>query len=287
MSLFLSLLLLAVSSSFPSLALSRPAERAAPEKTDVQSLGVALSAESALVVDAASGAVLFEKDGSTRRPVASLSKLLAALVFLESQPDLTQGVTMRAADDREGGEDYIRPGEGATLESYLTASLIGSANNATMVLSRSAGGTTEEFVEKMNGKARSLGMRDTFVVEPTGLDVKNTSTARDLVLLLSAAAGNQKIRQLTSTWRRSITIYPAGILRPVISTDHLLGSIVPVLLGKTGYLDEALYNLAALVSVRGGHEVYIVVLAAPTDADRVQDAKNLAVWAGNTFTWKQ
>ncbi len=294
MSLLITLFLAAATAIFPPGAFSSEAERvlsfpakaAAPIKADIRSLGVALSAQSALAVDAPSGAILLEKDGRTRRPIASLSKLLAALVFLESRPDLAQSVVMEAADDREGGEDYIRPGESATLESYLAASLIGSSNNATMVLSRSAGGSTADFVEKMNAKAQSLGMQSTVIVEPTGLDPSNISTARDLVLLLEAASSSQKIRQLTTTWRRFITVYPAGIERPVVNTDHLLGSMVPVALGKTGYLDEALYNLAALVKIRGGQEIYIVILGAPSNVDRVQDAKSLAVWAGNTYTWK-
>lgn len=286
MSVLITLFLTALTAFSPQPVLSGPPGATAPVKTDIRSLGVALSAPSALAVDAASGAVLFAKDSQARRPIASLSKLLAALVFLESQPDLTQSMLMRAEDDREGGEDFIRPGESATLESYLAASLIGSSNNATIVLSRSIGTTAAEFVEKMNAKAQSLGMTDTVIVEPTGLDPENISTARDLVRLLQAAAANQKIRQLTTTWRRYITVYPSQTERPVINTDHLLGSIVPVVLGKTGYLDEALYNLATLVRVRGGQEIYIVILGARTNEDRVQDAKSLAIWAGNTYLWK-
>lgn len=257
-----------------------------PVKTDVLSLGPRLSAKSAVVVDAASGAVLFENNSSAPRPLASLTKLMTALVFLESNPDLTKNVTMTEADDREGGSTFIRSGESATLADYLAASLIGSANNATMVLARSNIATTTEFIVKMNAKARELGMDKTSFTDPTGLDPANAGTARDLAKLLDAVSKNERIRSLTTSNKATITVGPKGEEREVKNTDQLLNSIIQVTLGKTGYLDEALFNMAATSRLKSGQEVYLIVLGANSSDERFQDAKNLAVWTQSTYEWK-
>lgn len=257
-----------------------------PRKTDVLSLGPRISAKSALVVDAASGAVLFENNAFVARPLASLTKLMTALVFLESNPNLASIITMTEADDREGGSTFIRPGESATLADYLATSLIGSANNATMVLARSNVATTTEFIVKMNSRARELGMVKTSFIEPTGLSPANVGTARDLVKLLDAVYKNEKIRNLTVYSKTTIAVGPKGEVREIKNTDQLLGSIAQITLGKTGYLEEALYNLAAAVKLKNNKEVYIIVLGSNSSEERFQDAKNLAVWTQGTYEWK-
>lgn len=267
------------------LALSPVANAAPPKKKDRLSLGPRLSAQSALLVDKLSGAVLYDLNSRAVRPLASLTKLMTALIFLEAKPDLSQMVAMKPADDREGGQTFIRPGESADLESYLRASLIGSANNATMVLSRSTGQSSAEFVQAMNNKARALGMRETNFVDPTGLAVGNQSRARDLLWLLRAAGDEDLIKKLTTTSQDSLTVYPSAAQREIKNTDHLLGSIVRIVLGKTGYLDEAQYNLAAVIKLGNGREVYAVVLGAASSDERFQDMKNLAVWAAGTYEW--
>ena len=297
-----SFLLATLASSLPGLPLtiepmylssSQPrAERALrdktgqpPRKTDVLSLGPRLSAKSALVVDKDSGAVLFESNSFVARPLASLTKLMTALVFLESNPNLDSVVAMTEDDDREGGATFIRPGESATLADYLATSLIGSANNATMVLARSQTATTTEFIAKMNTAACALGLDKTSFVEPTGLDSANIGSTRDAAKLLDAVYKNEKIRSLSSRANAIITVGPKGEEREVKNTDQLLNSIIQVTLGKTGYLDEALYNLAVVAKLKNGQEVYIIVLGSDSSDERFQDAKNLAVWAQSTYSW--
>jgi D-alanyl-D-alanine carboxypeptidase len=258
-----------------------------PTKLDVNSLGPRISAESAIVVDAKSGAVLYGKKDTAVWPMASIVKLMTALVFLETEPVLDARVEMNDEDERKGGEDYIRPGETATLRDVLTASLLGSANNATILLSRSAGMTTEEFVNRMNEKASELGMKSTKFVEPSGLSPENVSTAHDIVRLLSATGASELIADITGIHQDTIRVFPSGLSRRVITTNHLLGTIVFVEYGKTGYLDESLYSLAASVSTRQGNELYIVLLGSESDADRVQDAKNLTVWSQKVYQWDE
>ncbi|OJI06518.1 hypothetical protein BK004_03180 [bacterium CG10_46_32] len=257
-----------------------------PTKKDAASLGPRLSATSAIVVDAASGAVLFQKNPHKVWPMASITKLATALVFLDATPNAETLFTMEESDDREGGEEFIRPGESAKLRDFLIASLLGSANNATISLSRSVDPDMNTFVALMNKKASLLGMRDTVFTEPSGLSAENTSTAYDIVRLLAGVADYEAITASTGTNRAVITVRPSGSRRIVLTTNHLMGSIVFVEYGKTGHLDESLYNLATTVGTHQGHTLYIVTLGSETNEDRVQDAKNLAVWAENTYAWK-
>jgi serine-type D-Ala-D-Ala endopeptidase (penicillin-binding protein 7) len=257
----------------------------APEKINAQSLGPRISATSAIVVDANSGAVLYEKHANQSWPMASIVKLVSALVFLEADPVLDQRIEMLEEDDRAGGDDFIRPGEAATLADYLEASLLASANNATIVLARSTGLTEAAFVERMNQKVQSLGMHDTRFTEPSGLSPKNVSTAQDTAKLLGEVSKHELITEITGTHQGFIRVYPAAINRRALTTNHLMGSIVFVEFGKTGYLDESLYNLAAAVSTREGNTLYIVTLGSESNEDRVQDAKNLTIWSEQTYQW--
>ena len=207
--------------------------------------------------------------------MASITKLAAALVVLDEAPNLETLFTMEASDDREGGEEFIRPGESAKLRDFLVASLLGSANNATITLSRS-----------VSQKAGSLGMAETTFTEPSGLAPENTSTAWDIAKLLAAAGESEVIKESIGTNRATITVHPTGVLRTVLTTNHLMGSIVLVAYGKTGHLEESGYNLAAAVQTKKGRPLYIVTLGSETNEDRIQDAKNLAVWAENTYAWE-
>lgn len=261
-------------------------ESAIPIKRNIKSLGPQISAKDAIVVDAATGAVLYSKNENSPHTMASITKLMTTLVFLDKNPNLDDLVEMVEEDDREGGEDFIRPGESAKLYDYLVASLLGSSNNATIVLSRSVGVRQEEFVNLMNQKAKEIGMENTKFVEPSGLLPENISTARDLVKLLNEVSKNSVITEITGMSSDAITVYPLSIKRYINTTNHLIGSMVFVKFGKTGFLEESLYNLAAEVYYKSGRPMYVVVLGSQTNEDRVQDAKNLAVWAGEAYEWK-
>ncbi|MDP3995023.1 MAG: serine hydrolase [bacterium] len=259
---------------------------AAPVKIDIASLGPVLTSQSALVVDAASGAVLYEKNAHAPWTLASIVKLATAMVFLESAPNMEERLTMQEEDDAEGGDSFIRPGQSATARDFLKASLLGSANNATITLSRSARGSVAQAVRDMNAKARSLGMHDTIFVDPTGLSPENKSTAFDIVKLLAETGRHKEITDIIGTHRGTIRVFPGGVSKPVLTTNHLMGSIVFVEYGKTGHLEEAGYNLAVAVAIRGGHTLYIITLGSETNEDRVRDSKSLAIWAQNTYEWK-
>lgn len=257
-----------------------------PFKKDIASLGPQITAQAALVVDKDSGAVLLDYNSETQLPLASITKLMTALLVLEAEPDLKQKLLMIEADQREGADRFIKPGEDATLESYLKASLLGSANNATIALSRSTGLTNQEFVDEMNAMARELGMTSTVFTDPSGLDPNNKSTARDIAVFLFAAQKNQIIRSITSKFRDYIAVYPSGIRREIITTNQLIGSMIDVSLGKTGYLEESLYNLVTVVKLKNSHEIFVVTLGSASSQDRFADNKVLAVWVESTYKWQ-
>jgi len=256
-----------------------------PLKKDILSLGPEISAKSAIVVDSSSGVVLFSKNENEKRSLASITKLISALVFLDKDQDLSLVVEMTEEDNREGGDSFIKPGESASLKDYLVASLLGSANNATMVLSRVSEPYEQEFVDLMNKKARQIGMNNTFFVEPTGLSPQNISTAKDITRLLREISKNKTISEITGRTSSSIKVYPSGETRYIFTTNHLAGTIVPVEFGKTGYIDQSLYNLATAVKTSSGKIIYIVTFGSESNEKRVQDAKSLAIWTQRTYSW--
>ncbi len=268
---------------------------AAPHKVVADSLGVVVTAQSAIVADAASGAVLFTKAADEPHAIASLTKLMTALVVLESGMSFDKRVTLSGDDLRGGGVEYIVPGEDVSVSDLWHAALISSSNTATIALARATGLTDQEFVARMNDKARTLGMTDTVFTEPTGLDEGNRATAQDVLLLARTAFAMDPIRQtVVETAYEVIPRNPKNrkhrILKP---TDQLLGTFLsraPYAIrgGKTGSLGDAVgYHLAIAVAHEGSKQIYVVVLASQSPAARFADAKALAVWAFTTYAWPE
>ena len=132
--------------------------------------------------------MLYEKDGRTSRLIASTTKLMTALVALESGHRLEEVVTVAPEwAGVEGSSIYLRPGEEITLEALLYGLLLRSGNDAALAIAGHCGGTVEEFVSQMNEKARALGMTDTGFANPNGLDAEgHRSSARDMAILARA-----------------------------------------------------------------------------------------------------
>ncbi|KKW45289.1 MAG: D-alanyl-D-alanine carboxypeptidase family protein [Parcubacteria group bacterium GW2011_GWA2_56_7] len=266
-----------------------PSSDRAPEQVDVARLGVVTSAVSALVVDDASGQILFEKNAREVRAIGSLTKLLAAAVFLETEPDLSLSSAILPEDVRAGGRDHLYVEDPLSLYNLLEASLIGSDNPATMALMRLSGHSQEAFVDRMNLRALSMGMTDSFFTEPTGLDARNVSTSLDVVRLLDAVLDHPVIAEIT---RRGSASFTSGTGRSYAfpSTNQLLQSYLnrdpyQVLGGKTGFLPEAGYGLGVKVMDEAGHAIYSVVLGSETSSSRFQEVKGLSQWAFDVFRW--
>jgi len=141
-------------------------------------------ARNAILLDPYTDSVLYEKNSETPAPIASLTKLMTVMVFLEQNPDLRRPVVVTRDELHGAGHTQLRNLEVVPLYDLLHMSLMCSDNVATRVLARESGLTADEFVGRMNRKAKDLGLEQTRFVEPTGLDERNVSTAADVARLL-------------------------------------------------------------------------------------------------------
>ena len=219
-----------------------------------------LSASSAVLMDRESGRVLYEKNAREQRSIASITKLMTALVAVELHPDLSATVTIRREwTGAEGSSMYLRPGEEVTLEALLYGLLLSSGNDAALAVAGYCGGDVESFVAQMNKKAAQLGMNDTHFANPSGLDdPDHYSTAYDMAILARAVLEREELRAIVST--RSIHI--AG--RSLTNHNKLLWRYEGCTGLKTGYTDEAGRTLVSS-ALREGQELIAVTLNAPND----------------------
>ena len=220
----------------------------------------AVSAASAVLVDGSTGRVLWEKDGHTRRLIASITKLMTALVALESGHSREELVTVAPEwAGAEGSSIYLRPGEEITLEALLYGMLLRSGNDAAMAVAGHCGGTVEDFVARMNEKARELGMADTSFANPSGLnDEGHYSTACDMALLARACLENEELAKIVAT--RSITLG----CRTFTNHNKLLWRYEGCIGMKTGYTERAGRTLVSAAR-RDGVTLICVTLNAPGD----------------------
>ena len=238
-----------------------------------------LRCAASIVVDNVSGEILYSRDAEERRPIASLTKLLTAMVFLETGTDLMTTATVTKEDAYQSSKSHLRVGETLTLHDFLYAALVSSDNRAARVLARSAGIPADAFIARMNAKACELGMDSTHVVEPTGLSELNVSTAHDCAVLLNAALGNHLIRRVSTT--SELTVSPLNKRRThrLVNTNRLLRYGYSFMGSKTGYISEAGWCIAARGISEAGHDVTVVILGAPTNSKRFQSLRNALLWA--------
>lgn len=261
----------------------------APVKVDLASVGVVTQAHSALVVDRRSKEVLFEKNIHEARAIGSITKLMAAHVFLAGAPDLGAPATITSSDVRLGATLHLPVGETFTIQQLLEASLVGSDNTATAALARLSGMSEGDFVARMNEEAAGMGMRNTTFADPTGLSSKNRSVVLDIALMLDTVLNNATIRDITR--QASVAIVGASGRTYIIeSTDELLTTFVnrapyAIVGAKTGFIPEAGYCLGTIFSHEGEGDIIVVVLGSESKDGRFQDVKSLAVWAYETFDW--
>jgi D-alanyl-D-alanine endopeptidase (penicillin-binding protein 7) len=200
----------------------------------------ALRSGAVMILDPASGAVLFAKNSATPMPIASLTKLMTAMVVVEAKQDMDEPVTVTDADvDRlKHSSSRLRVGTRLTRTAMLHIALMSSENRAASALGRNYPGGQPAFVAAMNAKAATLGMLHTHYVEPTGLSSSNVSTAEDLSKLVIAAQREPLIRAYSTD--RDYTIRQGGRATPYRNTNRLISnSSWNIGLQKTGYINEA------------------------------------------------
>lgn len=255
-----------------------------PQKIDNNSYGVRLEASSAAVMDAKTSVVLWEKNADEQRPIASISKLMSMLIFLEHNPGWDELVTMQQSDELPGNYPDILRGETVTVRQLFNTALISSDNNAVNALVRSTGLDKDDFVGQMNAEAKNMGLDMTIFSDPTGLSSQNKSTARQVLQLSKTAFENQDILEAVQLPTFSFTSQQ-GKAHKIYSTDWLLNSYLDVEAGKTGYIPESGYNLVTKVRDRSGQAILTVVLGAPNNDARYNENKILSAWTLDNYRW--
>lgn len=235
-----------------------------------------LHVKAAYVVDAATGRVLFQKNPERVMPIASLTKLVTAMVLLETEPDWDRTIEILPGDVKNSSRSRIRAREEITVRDLIHASIMSSDNVATKALARTCGLTNDEFVRRMNVKAESLGLTGTRFVEPTGLSEQNVATAEGVARLLNAAAANPIVSAIMQ--KQSYAFVSNRRTHHLVNTNRLLRSKWRVTGGKTGFINEAGYCLVTSVETPTGAAVTAVVLGAPSNALRFAEARRILDW---------
>jgi D-alanyl-D-alanine endopeptidase (penicillin-binding protein 7) len=245
-----------------------------------------LTSAAALVVDQQEGNLLFAKNPDAVRSIASITKLMTAMVALDAGLPLDERLTVQAGDVRiaKGKESRLRVGVSLTRREMFKLALMSSENRAAAALARTYPGGLAAFVDAMNRKADSLGMVDSRFVEPTGLDSNNVSTAHDLALMVNAAYAYPLIREATTSdlhevpapdrhHRRAVTYHNSN--RLVRDSDWDVG------LSKTGYIGKAGRCLVMQATI-AAKPVIIVLLDSLGKVARVADANRIKHWLERT-----
>ena len=238
-----------------------------------------LRSASAMVIDA-QGQVIYGKDVDTVRPIASITKLMTAMVVIDSGLDLDEKITVTKADRDLVQLTGSRLEYGATLprREMIMLAIMSSENRAATALGRTFPGGTPAFVSEMNRKALSLGMSQSHFADPAGLKVENQSTARDLVKMVTAAQEYALIKKASTTTR--IEVRPYAKRGPLVygNTNRLLKNKTwDIALSKTGYINESGRCLVMQANIEG-ERVSIVLLNSFGKLTPFGDSNRLRKW---------
>lgn len=258
-----------------------------------QSLGVVTQSRSAFLFDMDQNEPIFAKQADEVVPLASLTKLMTALVVYKQNPDWDAWIKIEATDRRPGGIPYVITGEEIKREDLWNLMLVASSNESAAALARSTGLDEQAFVTRMNEQARELGLKHLDFADPTGLNPQNQGTAREIAALARVVFSIPKVR--SALVRQSYAFSPRNKRKRYIkSTDTLLSSFLnkdpyQVISGKTGYLEESQYNLVFAAAKKDDstknedattvqRHLIGVVLGSQSNDDRFQEMKGLIYW---------
>ncbi len=267
-----------------------PSRPTVPLSVNDLNFSATLTAFSAYVSDNLTGTVLFEKNADTIRSLASITKIMSAMVLLDLPVKWDATTTVEEADCDSSSHQLIA-GEIFKLQDLWAAGLIGSSNSAIRSLVRASGLSFEEFVKKMNNKAREMNLLTLKFTDPTGLESENVGSAKDVASLLQEALKNEKISKTMNTGEYYIKPLNKPKSRRVWSTNWLLTKWIPNdfeaknICGKTGYIGDARYNFAVRVSDKQNNPIIVVVLGSVSNESRFSEARDLANWTYEKYLW--
>ena len=239
------------------------------------SAAMQLNAQHAIVIKDDTKEVLFGKDQDAVVPIASLTKLMTAMVVLDSKPDMHEKISIQAddVDMLKHSRSHVPVGTTLPRKEILRLALMSSDNRAAAALARTYPGGNAAFIRAVGEKIKTLKMAHTIIKEPTGLSPDNTSTASDLASMAIAASQYPDIVHITTDRSESITMN--GHARVVRNTNRLVGARGwDVLLSKTGFTNEAGRCLIMRIQ-QAGVRATLVLLNANADSTRAFDALNI------------
>ena len=258
------------------------------------------SAHSAVILDADSGTILYDRNASEKRQVASLTKMLTALIVIERVKDLEEPVTIgdeiyiegtRIGCPRTGfcNGNRLKIGERVSVRNLLRAMLMNSANDAATALGKHLGGTSDGFAKIMNARALELGLSDSHFCTPSGLEIDGRetecySTAHDMALIASEALKHPLLWEIMRNEKMTFTSIDGDYEHEIFNTDELLGQFPNLLGTKTGFTPLAGRSLlAAATNNDGQHPVIAVVL---DDTARFENIRSMFHWSFGAFDWR-
>ena len=237
-----------------------------------------LKSSVALVLDSETNEVLFSKNSQAVLPIASLTKLMTAVVVTEANLPLSEPLTIVQddVDTEKFSSSRLRVGTTLSREEMLHLALMSSENRAAHALGRSYPGGLQAFVAAMNAKAQSLGMNDTHYVEPTGLSSRNQSSAHDLATLVKAAEEHQIIRDFSTSPQFQVAL--GKRLAQFHTTNALVRSPAwDIALQKTGFINEA-GRCLVMQAKMAGRKLIMVFLDGTGKYSRTGDAERVRRW---------
>jgi D-alanyl-D-alanine endopeptidase (penicillin-binding protein 7) len=235
-------------------------------------------AEAAIIYNPVTREVLWSSNAESERSIASITKVMTALVTLESGIDLATPVTVQLSDVSRASTTYLRRGYKVTVEDLLNLLLVGSDNAAARALARVSPYGSAGFIDQMNQKAQELGLVSTHYDDPSGLLATNVSSAYDMAQLIAYAAADERIGGVMR--KTSYETSSGKIAIHANSTNQLVKvGDLDVLGGKTGFISRSGYCLASLLRLpQTGQQVAVVVLGAKSNASRFWETRHLFNW---------
>lgn len=242
-----------------------------------------VNARAALVMDAKTGEVLFSKNTNTAMPIASITKLMTAVVTADARLNMSEDITLHQIDFAGAGgknsSSTLKAGDTMNRAEMLLVALMKSENPAAAALARTYPGGRSAFVAAMNAKAHQLGMNSTRYAESTGLDPHNISSARDLGILVSAASQYGLIRQFSTTAHYDFNL-GYRVLKSNNTNALVRNGGWNINISKTGFINEAGRCVVMHTTVNSRPAV-VVLLGASSSQARTNDATNLLNWVSN------
>lgn len=240
-----------------------------------------VNARAALVMDSQTGEVLYSKNSNTALPIASITKLMTAVVISDARLNMSEKITLQSIDFAGAGgknsSSTLRAGDSMNRAEALLFALMKSENPAAAALARTYPGGRAAFVSAMNAKAKSLGMNSAHYYESTGLDPRNVASARDLGILVSAASQYSLIRQFSTT-----PSYDFNLGYRVLKSNNTNALVRNggwnINISKTGYINEA-GRCVVMHTTLNNRPAVVVLLGADSSAARTNDATRLMNWA--------